>query len=683
MTTTVGDRVKLKQNNLKGTVKFIGEMAGKYGVWYGIELDKAQGSSNGSIRNVQYFKTKRNKGLFVKQYEIAKTLHADNPAPRCSVGDTVKIKKFNCHGTVRYIGGTDFKAGTWYGVELKKPLGKNNGTVKNRLYFACKYRYGAFVKADNISVKGQKQQNQQQDEHAEHKEQVQNVSVTINDTVQLTGDRLIGTIKFIGSIQGKQGVFYGIALKGNKGKNDGSVNNVRYFQCGKNKGVFVHKSRIQSRLNIIDSGDVRVTVGDTVKVSKFQCHGIVQFIGTPDGKKGIFYGVELKEEKGKNNGTVNGRKYFECADNFGIFVKKEQIAQSDELPINEVDGDDVKEVEESKESEETQPAVQAEEAEPAECDYKAPDVEAYVVDLCHVKQTVHDFSDRMKVDGKKYNGRKLLNIFDKIKVTEEELSLWGGYWGGKLFNGKADARSKMETVIKYAEKNSSCSKHIKQKLRVITKIITQKGTEKSSEYVHILLLIASHGNVCNVMKEVAIGNAYGLLTDKLDDYVQQQSLAEQMRKVLRDYRVLLVEKLFHSFEMMNNTHYIAGFHNQLAKAIGVTPYNDPNICTPTSSKCPNWKKGLDQRYFATLYTRENIIEHVLEQINEKKISYQKIVQFLQDHCPKDCNKMGFLQLAIDIDTGLIHKQFICWILEKLNVFMMKPAKWKPIEKCWD
>ena len=68
---------------------------------------------------------------------------------------------------------------------------------------------------------------------------------------------------------------------------------------------------------------------------------------------------------------------------------------------------------------------------------------------------------------------------------------------------------------------------------------------------------------------------------------------------------------------------------------------------------------------------------------KKKIGYQKVVQFMQDNCPKDCDKMGFLQLAIDIDTGKINEEYICWLLEKLKVFKIKGKNWKPIEKCWE
>jgi dynactin complex subunit len=49
-------------------------------------------------------------------------------------------------------------------------------------------------------------------------------------------------------------------------------------------------------------------VGDLVDVPG-NMHGTVKFIGTVQGKKGTFAGVELSEEfasRGKNNGDVDG-----------------------------------------------------------------------------------------------------------------------------------------------------------------------------------------------------------------------------------------------------------------------------------------------------------------------------------------------------------------------------------------
>ncbi|XP_065059270.1 ankyrin repeat domain-containing protein 26-like isoform X2 [Rhopilema esculentum] len=55
-------------------------------------------------------------------------------------------------GILRFIGPTKFSSGTWCGVELSKPEGRNNGTVKGVKYFHCKFNYGIFVHAEKVSL---------------------------------------------------------------------------------------------------------------------------------------------------------------------------------------------------------------------------------------------------------------------------------------------------------------------------------------------------------------------------------------------------------------------------------------------------------------------------------------------------------------------------------------------------
>ena len=40
---------------------------------------------------------------------------------------------------------------------------------------------------------------------------------------------------------------------------------------------------------------------------------------------GKWIGVALDEAKGKNNGTVQGKRYFTCDENHGIFVRQTQV----------------------------------------------------------------------------------------------------------------------------------------------------------------------------------------------------------------------------------------------------------------------------------------------------------------------------------------------------------------------
>jgi len=45
----------------------------------------------------------------------------------------------------------------------------------------------------------------------------------------------------------------------------------------------------------------------------------------PDYISGKWVGVVLDDDSGKNNGEVQGKKYFSCPDNHGIFVRPNQV----------------------------------------------------------------------------------------------------------------------------------------------------------------------------------------------------------------------------------------------------------------------------------------------------------------------------------------------------------------------
>ncbi|KAL7998951.1 putative CAP Gly-rich domain-containing protein [Plasmopara halstedii] len=53
--------------------------------------------------------------------------------------------------------------------------------------------------------------------------------------------------------------------------------------------------------------------------------GIVRFVGETDFASGEWVGIELDQPEGKNNGELNGRVYFTCAPDHGLFVKKSMV----------------------------------------------------------------------------------------------------------------------------------------------------------------------------------------------------------------------------------------------------------------------------------------------------------------------------------------------------------------------
>ena len=77
-----------------------------------------------------------------------------------------------------------------------------------------------------------------------------------------------------------------------------------------------------------------VCYGDKVELNDDQT-GIVKYIGSISqgdpsngkNKNGIYYGIHLSTKTGSHNGTVKGRKYFECPSKHGIFVRLKDISE--------------------------------------------------------------------------------------------------------------------------------------------------------------------------------------------------------------------------------------------------------------------------------------------------------------------------------------------------------------------
>lgn len=75
--------------------------------------------------------------------------------------------------------------------------------------------------------------------------------------------------------------------------------------------------------------NARCMLGDGIR------RGQVMFVGlVPPLGYGFFVGIKLDEPCGDSNGTINGKKYFECEAKFGVFVRPDQIKTGDFPPID-------------------------------------------------------------------------------------------------------------------------------------------------------------------------------------------------------------------------------------------------------------------------------------------------------------------------------------------------------------
>ncbi|XP_054976960.1 CAP-Gly domain-containing linker protein 4 [Sorex araneus] len=198
-------------------------------------------------------------------------------------------------GTIKFFGTTNFAPGYWYGIELEKPHGKNDGSVGGVQYFSCSPRYGIFAPPSRVqritdsldtlseissskqnhsypgfrrsfsttSASSQKEINRR-NAFAKSKPALRRswssaptaaaaggveggVKLHEGSQVLLTSSNEMGTVRYVGPTDFASGIWLGLELRSAKGKNDGAVGDKRYFSCKPYHGVLVRPSRVTYR----------------------------------------------------------------------------------------------------------------------------------------------------------------------------------------------------------------------------------------------------------------------------------------------------------------------------------------------------------------------------------------------------------------------------------------------------
>uniref|UniRef100_I3M140 CAP-Gly domain containing linker protein family member 4 n=1 Tax=Ictidomys tridecemlineatus TaxID=43179 RepID=I3M140_ICTTR len=180
-------------------------------------------------------------------------------------------------------------AGYWYGIELEKPHGKNDGSVGGVQYFSCSPRYGIFAPPSRVQ--------------------------RLTDSLDTLSE--ISSNKQNHSYPGFRRSFSTTSASSQK-----EINRRNAF--AKSKTALRRSWSSTSTAGGLE-GSVKLHRGSQVLLTSSNEMGTVRYVGPTDFASGIWLGLELRSAKGKNDGAVGDKRYFTCKPNHGVLVRPGRV----------------------------------------------------------------------------------------------------------------------------------------------------------------------------------------------------------------------------------------------------------------------------------------------------------------------------------------------------------------------
>ncbi|XP_072906710.1 CAP-Gly domain-containing linker protein 4 isoform X5 [Hemitrygon akajei] len=183
---------------------------------------------------------------------------------------------------------TKKNAGYWYGIELDKPNGRNNGSVGGVQYFTCQPKHGVFAPPSRVQ----------------------------RATEALDSFSDIPTSRFNQSVIG----FHRSYSTPSALPSPGEMKRKNASSRPKNQTM----RRSWSSTSTTE-GNVKLHEGSQVLLSSSSEMAIIRYIGPTDFAPGVWLGLELRSPKGKNDGSVGEKRYFTCKLNYGVLVRPSRV----------------------------------------------------------------------------------------------------------------------------------------------------------------------------------------------------------------------------------------------------------------------------------------------------------------------------------------------------------------------
>ncbi|XP_054707616.1 CAP-Gly domain-containing linker protein 4-like [Uloborus diversus] len=320
----IGDKVFVGGAKV-GILRYCGATQFAQGIWAGVELEEALGKNDGTLKGISYFKCPKNHGIFAPINKISKydqsyesrmkSPHISRNSPPRNIsyskinvshvtskvetglsslrrqnsqeyvaGDRILVSGHR-KGTIRFAGETEFASGFWYGIELDKPQGKNDGSINGVQYFSCTPGYGLFAPAHRIC----RLFKNSEDESSDH------------DSADLSLSK--------SSTDGENGILSPSSPR--------SLSKSRHTIRKSARFINQTASPTNSKRNCWLTLGINVFVNNEI--------GAVRYIGPVDFADGVWLGIELRTPKGKNDGTVQGKNYFTCRPGYGLLVRPNRV----------------------------------------------------------------------------------------------------------------------------------------------------------------------------------------------------------------------------------------------------------------------------------------------------------------------------------------------------------------------
>lgn len=215
-------------------------------------------------------------------------------------------------GIVRFIGLTQFASGIWYGIELSRPLGKNDGSVKGVRYFQCPDQYGIFVQFPRIArllpLSSPKTVSSSftSPDAFESDETSSDMSMTVSGASSLDVN--------VHQLNGHDRP--SLPAKPTNGNINFSTNSSTNLSSNFSRTMSLRRSDMtrSSSKAVLQNPPSKeqswLRVGVNVLVNGMVAS--LRYIGPVHFTDGIFLGVELRNPNGKNDGSIDGKRYFTC-----------------------------------------------------------------------------------------------------------------------------------------------------------------------------------------------------------------------------------------------------------------------------------------------------------------------------------------------------------------------------------